>query len=160
MKSALEKRYAGLDGRDDHMFVGFRSTISIRLEVSEPCVCDPEVGLDVYGYLLRSGRLMRSGRTGYIFALPPAYYFPKLIRNAKPNQIRTLNHCHPPGNINRSKLATELAKSVQRFSKVCSLLWLRVDFPGLSFPLRFIIESGRCSPRSHVGDVLLQRRAS
>jgi len=33
VRSALEKRYAGLDGRDDHMFVGFRSAITIRFEV-------------------------------------------------------------------------------------------------------------------------------
>ncbi|KAF9790647.1 hypothetical protein BJ322DRAFT_1037651 [Thelephora terrestris] len=32
VKSALEKRYAGLDGRDDLMFVGFRSAVSIRFE--------------------------------------------------------------------------------------------------------------------------------
>ena len=36
VKSALEKRYAGLDGRDDYMFAGFRSAVSIRFEVSEP----------------------------------------------------------------------------------------------------------------------------
>jgi hypothetical protein len=36
VKSALEKRYAGLDGRDDLMFVGFRSAVSIRFEVSGP----------------------------------------------------------------------------------------------------------------------------
>jgi len=33
VRSALEKRYAGLDGRDDHMFVGFRSAITVRFEV-------------------------------------------------------------------------------------------------------------------------------
>ncbi|KAF9790621.1 hypothetical protein BJ322DRAFT_1037442 [Thelephora terrestris] len=32
VKSTLEKRYAGLDGRDDLMFVGFRSAVSIRFE--------------------------------------------------------------------------------------------------------------------------------
>jgi hypothetical protein len=31
----LEKRYAGLDGRDDHMFVGFRSAVTVRFEVRE-----------------------------------------------------------------------------------------------------------------------------
>lgn len=73
VKSALEKRYAGLDGRDDHMFVGFRSAISIRFEWK-------------------------------------AY-------EKWTHQIRTLNYRNPPRNINRSKLATELAKRVQWFSK-------------------------------------------
>ena len=31
----MEKRYAGLDGRDDHMFVGFRSAVTVRFEVRE-----------------------------------------------------------------------------------------------------------------------------
>ena len=35
VRSALEKRYAGLDGRDDHMFVGFRTAIAVRFEVRE-----------------------------------------------------------------------------------------------------------------------------
>jgi hypothetical protein len=35
VKSALEKRYAGLDGRDDFMFVGFRTAVSVRFEVRE-----------------------------------------------------------------------------------------------------------------------------
>lgn len=35
VRRALEKRYAGLDGRDDHMFVGFRSAIAVRFEVRE-----------------------------------------------------------------------------------------------------------------------------
>ena len=34
------------------------------------------------------------------------------------DQIRTTNYRNPPGNINRSKLATELAKRVLWFSKV------------------------------------------
>ena len=33
LKDALKKRYAGLDGRDDKMFVGCKSSISLRLEV-------------------------------------------------------------------------------------------------------------------------------
>lgn len=52
MKSALEKRYAGLDGRDDPMFVGFKLAVSVRFEVRDPRVWDLEVrDLDVYGYL-------------------------------------------------------------------------------------------------------------
>ena len=31
--NALKKQYSGLDGRDDKMFVGSKSSISIRLEV-------------------------------------------------------------------------------------------------------------------------------
>jgi len=73
VRSALEKQYAGLDGRDDHMFVGFRSAVAIRFEWK-------------------------------------AY-------EKWTHQIRTLNYRNPPGNINRSKLATELAKRVQWFSK-------------------------------------------
>ena len=38
--------------------------------------------------------------------------------NALNDQIRTMNYRNPPGNINRSKLATELAKRVLWFSKV------------------------------------------
>ncbi|KAF9648753.1 hypothetical protein BDM02DRAFT_3114923 [Thelephora ganbajun] len=33
VRRALEKRYAGLDGRDDHMFVGFRLAVAVRFEV-------------------------------------------------------------------------------------------------------------------------------
>ena len=33
---ALRKQYRGLDGRDDKMFVDFKSSISLRLEVSPP----------------------------------------------------------------------------------------------------------------------------
>ena len=33
LEDALKKRYTGLDGRDDKMFVDFKSSISIRLEV-------------------------------------------------------------------------------------------------------------------------------
>jgi hypothetical protein len=33
LEDALKKRYAGLDGRDDKMFVGCKSSISLRLEV-------------------------------------------------------------------------------------------------------------------------------
>jgi len=33
VRSALEKRYAGLDGRDDHTFVGFSSAITFRSAV-------------------------------------------------------------------------------------------------------------------------------
>lgn len=33
LKDALEKRYTNLEGRDDRMFVDFKSSISIRLEV-------------------------------------------------------------------------------------------------------------------------------
>jgi hypothetical protein len=74
------------------------------------------------------------------------------------NQIRTLNYRHPPRNINRSKLATELAKRVQWFSKVSPALKRHTDNPGLSFRPRLFIptESGRCGSRTHVGKVLLQ----
>ena len=34
LKDALEKRHTGLEGRDDKMFVDFKSSISIRVEVS------------------------------------------------------------------------------------------------------------------------------
>lgn len=34
LRDALEKRYTNLAGRDDRMFVDFKSSISIRLEVS------------------------------------------------------------------------------------------------------------------------------
>ena len=50
VRRALEKRYAGLDGRDDHMFVGFKLAVSIRFEVGESCVSDPH-NLEAYGYL-------------------------------------------------------------------------------------------------------------
>ena len=33
LEDALKKRYTGLDGRDDKMFVDFKSSISIRVEV-------------------------------------------------------------------------------------------------------------------------------
>ena len=33
LKDALKKQYTGLDGRDDRMFVDFKSSISIRVEV-------------------------------------------------------------------------------------------------------------------------------
>jgi len=41
VRNALDKRYAGLDGRDDHMFVGFKSAVAVRFEVSvAPGSCD------------------------------------------------------------------------------------------------------------------------
>lgn len=36
----MEKRYAGLDGRDDHMFVGFKSAVAVRFEVGACAVPD------------------------------------------------------------------------------------------------------------------------
>ena len=46
VRDALDKRYAGLDGRDDHMFVGFKSAIAVRFEVGVALgSCD----LDAYG---------------------------------------------------------------------------------------------------------------
>lgn len=33
LRNALDKRYTGLDGRDDKVFLGSKSSISIRLEV-------------------------------------------------------------------------------------------------------------------------------
>jgi hypothetical protein len=35
--NALKKLYTGLDGRDDKVFIGFKSSISIRLEVRSTC---------------------------------------------------------------------------------------------------------------------------
>jgi hypothetical protein len=50
LKSALEKRYAGLDGRDDHMFVGFRSAVTIRFEVRACVVLDFVIWILMVGY--------------------------------------------------------------------------------------------------------------
>ena len=36
LKDALRKHYTGLDGRDEKMFIDFKSSISIRLEVGLP----------------------------------------------------------------------------------------------------------------------------
>jgi hypothetical protein len=33
LEDALEKLYTGLEGRDDKMFVGFASSVSVRVEV-------------------------------------------------------------------------------------------------------------------------------
>ena len=40
MKSTLEKWYAGLDGQDDHMFVGFMSVVAIRFKVRACMILD------------------------------------------------------------------------------------------------------------------------
>jgi hypothetical protein len=61
----LEKRYAGLDGRDDHMFVGFKLAVSVRFEVRGSCVFD--LDLDAYCYLYCSGRPMKNGRTRSVY---------------------------------------------------------------------------------------------
>lgn len=67
MRSALEKRFAGLDGRDDHMFVGFKLAVSIRFEVRGSCAHDLGVyDLDAHGYLENSGKPMKSGRTRWV----------------------------------------------------------------------------------------------
>lgn len=69
VKSALERRYAGLDGRDDHMFVGFRLAVTIRFEVreGEPYLRSAEssviLGIDIWVFTSGSGRLMKSGPT-------------------------------------------------------------------------------------------------
>jgi hypothetical protein len=38
LEDALRERYAGLDGRDDKMFVDCKSSISLRLEVRPACI--------------------------------------------------------------------------------------------------------------------------
>ena len=74
VRSALEKRYAGLDGRDDHMFVGFRLAVTIRFEVrGEPYSryfgSSVILGIDL-GFYRGSGRLMKSGPTRSVIWLP------------------------------------------------------------------------------------------
>ena len=71
----MEKRYAGLDGRDDHMFVGFRLAVTIRFEVRETmCMfLDCDLGVDdrVISHLVESLRKMDP--PGRIFGyLPPS----------------------------------------------------------------------------------------
>ena len=46
LADALKKRYTGLDGRDGKVFVGFKSSISIRLEVRPMRQKDPTVALN------------------------------------------------------------------------------------------------------------------
>lgn len=69
VRSALEKRYAGLDGRDDLMFVGFKLAVSVRFEVRGLCAFYPN--LDAYGYLYGSGRPTRNGRTRFVYLYSP-----------------------------------------------------------------------------------------
>ena len=56
--AALKKAYTGLDGRDDKVFTGAKSSISIRIEVSVTHRRDPTATLNSVfsGYHTRSGR--------------------------------------------------------------------------------------------------------
>jgi hypothetical protein len=56
--NALRKLYTGLDGRDDKVLTGFKSSISIRVEVSLTRRKDPTITLN----LVLSGFLMRNGQ--------------------------------------------------------------------------------------------------
>jgi hypothetical protein len=71
LKSALHRQYKGLSGRDDPMFVGSRSSISIRLEWLD---CPPWT-----------------------------------------QQMRTKDWKRKPSPITKAKLATEVAKKLDRF---------------------------------------------
>jgi len=62
---ALRKQYRGLDGRDDKMFVDFKSSISLRLEVRPPAQRDPMVEL----IPVCSGSRMRSGQGRSVLSL-------------------------------------------------------------------------------------------
>ena len=55
MKSALEKRYAGLDGRDDHMFVGFKSAVAVRFEVRACVILDFAIWMLMVDYHVVEG---------------------------------------------------------------------------------------------------------
>ena len=63
LKNALRKLYTNLDGRDDKVFVGFKSSISIRLEVSLTRRKDQIIALNplLSGFRTRNGqdRLVR-----------------------------------------------------------------------------------------------------
>ena len=56
--AALKKAYTGLDGRDDRLFSGFKSSISIRVEVRVTLQKSPTIALNpiLSGYRTRSGR--------------------------------------------------------------------------------------------------------
>jgi hypothetical protein len=58
LADALKKRYTGLDGRDSKVFVGFKSSISIRLEVRSTHQKDPVTALNLVssGYRTRNGQ--------------------------------------------------------------------------------------------------------
>jgi len=58
LADALKKQHAGLDGRDDKMFVDFMSSISIRLEVRSSASTGSNNGLEYVcsGYRMRNGQ--------------------------------------------------------------------------------------------------------
>ena len=87
VRTALEKRYAGLDGRDDHMFVGFRSAVTVRFEVRAYVILGFAVLMLTVG---RSGRLMINGRTRLDIQIryPPTTSFSASFPSPFPLQIR------------------------------------------------------------------------
>ena len=58
LMDALKKRYTGLDGRDNKVFVGFKSSISIRVEVRPMRQKVPTIVLN----LIFSGSRMKNGQ--------------------------------------------------------------------------------------------------
>jgi hypothetical protein len=96
LRDALEGKYQGLWGRDDSMFVGFGSSISLRIQVrtfANTFQACPHLFLclKIKGY--------------------------ELCRH----RIYTMDWCSPPKPITLAKLSTGIARCLEKFIKECGL---------------------------------------
>jgi hypothetical protein len=99
LRDALEWKHQGLWGRDDPMFLGFGSSISLRIQV----------------------RMFAN--TLQVVLILPTFFLCLKIQGYAPwhQKIYTMDLCSPPKPITRAKLSTNIARHVEKFIQVCSL---------------------------------------
>ena len=103
---AIGKMYAGLEGRDEQVFVGQSKVIMLRLEVRSIVDCEVLGDRQFYSGLDTSLGLVKSDR-----------FYPRYQRplNISCYQIRLSDWKKTPQRIKLDKLATEVAKCLDRF---------------------------------------------
>ena len=62
LHDALKKCYTGLDGRDERMFHGFKSSISLRFEVRVFHRYDPNDGLQSFSTVVAIRKVVKAGQ--------------------------------------------------------------------------------------------------
>lgn len=108
LRDALRCKYLGLSGRDDPVFVGSQNSVRIRLEVRNPVIRGWGRKLTVFAQV---PRLSVVGPAG-------SHCFSLLNPSLRLVQMRTKDWKRKPSPITKAKLATEIAKTVDRFLKV------------------------------------------
>jgi hypothetical protein len=99
LRDAMDGEYQGLLGRDDPMFLGFGSSISLRIQVR-----------------------MFVNTLKVVLIVSTSFLCLK-IKGYEPwhQKIYTMDWCSPPRPITRAKLSTNIARHVKKFIQVCSL---------------------------------------